>query len=103
VTTRDEVYAAIDGERDYQIAMAFNAHGDPTNDRTKSLEEFLLYMHDYLNEAIHQASRTWGPEAYCKPLETVRKVAALAVAAMEVHGAIPRAAPTKHKDGVDLT
>jgi hypothetical protein len=101
--TREEVYQAIDGERDYQQAMASNAHGDPTNDRTKSLEEFALYIQDYTTELVHQLARTWGPDAYAKPLDTLRKVAALAVAAMEVWGAPKRTAPTKHKEGTDLT
>lgn len=101
--TRAEVYTAIDGERLYQQAMASNAHGDPTNDRTKSLEEFALYIDDYVTELTNQLSRTWGPDAYVKPLNTLRKIAALAVAAMEVWGAPQRTTPTAHKDGADLT
>ncbi len=98
-----EVMIAIKGERNYQEAMAANAHGDQTNDRKKSLEEFVLYMEDYLHEARTQLSRTWGPDAYVKPLHTIRKVAAIAVAAMEVHGAPFRTENTKHAEGVDLT
>lgn len=103
MTTRSEVYAAIDSERDYQQAVAAKAHGDPSNDYSKSLENFALYIDDYVRELKTQLSRTWGPDAYDGALATTRKIAALAVAAMEVHGAPPRTSPTKHATGVDLT
>lgn len=103
MSTRAEVYAAIDSERKYQIAMAEKAHGDPSNDFTKSLENFALYMQSYQNQLVDQLSRVWGPDAYKGPLETIRKIVALGVAAMEVHGAIPRSAPTPHPIGTDLT
>lgn len=101
MSTRKEVYAVIDGERDYQTAMSIKAHGY-NRDPQKALEEFLLYMHDYMNEAIHVASRTWGPEANWLTLDVIRKVVAIGVGAMEAHGAIPRTAPTKHEHGSDL-
>lgn len=100
--TRENVYRAIDSERDYQIAMAKNAHGDPSNDGKKHLEEFVLYMEDYLQEARKQLSRTWGPDAYKDALNTIRKVVAIGVSAMEVHGAPLRMSPTKHDRGIDL-
>jgi len=103
MSTRQEVYAAVDSERAYQQDMAAKAHGDPSNDYTKSLENFALYIASYSNELTDQLSRTWGPDAYRQPLGTVRKIAALAVAAMEVHGAYNRVTAMKHKDGVDLT
>jgi hypothetical protein len=103
MTSRAEVYAAIDSERDYQQAMAAKAHGDPSNDYTKSLENFALYIDDYVRELKTQLSRTWGPDAYAGALATTRKIAALSVAAMEVHGAPSRTTPTKHQTGVDLT
>lgn len=103
MSCRKDVFAVIDGEREYQQAMAAKAHGDPTNERTKSLEEFALYIDDYVHELKTQLSRTWGPGAYEQPLHTLRKIAALSVAAMEVWGALPRTAPTKHAEGVDLT
>jgi len=101
--TRDEVYAAINSERDYQQAMAAKAHGDPSNDGKKHLEEFVLYMDDYMAELKHQLSRTWGPDAYDQPLNTLRKVVAIGVGAMEVWGAPQRTTPTKHEAGTDLT
>ena len=103
MSTRQEVYAAIDSERDYQNAMAKAAHGDPSNDGKKQLETFVLYMDDYMTELKNQLSRHWGPGAYDKPLNTMRKILAIGVSAMEVHGAPKRTAPTKHAEGVDLT
>jgi hypothetical protein len=103
MSTREEVYQAIDGERDYQLAMAAKAHGDPSNDSKKQLETFVLYMDAYMTTLKHDLSTVWGPDAYVGPLNTLRKVVAIGVAAMEVHGAPKRTAPTKHKEGVDLT
>lgn len=100
--TREEVYAAIDGELDYQLAMSANAHGDPAEEGRKKLEQFVLYMDDYMREPKTQLSRTCT-DAYRLPLDTLRKVTALGVAAMVVHGAPKRVAPTKHEQGVDLT
>ena len=101
--TREEVYQAIDSERDYQQAMAEKAHGDPSNDGKKHLEEFVLYMDAYMATLKHDLSTVWGPDAYVGPLHTIRKVVALGVAAMEIHGALKRVAPTKHDKGTDLT
>jgi hypothetical protein len=101
--TRAEVYAAVDSERDYQNRMAEKAHGDPSNDGTKHLESFVLYMEDYLTEMKHQLSREWGPEAYDQALNTMRKVVALGVSAMEVWGAPKRTTATRHPVGTDLT
>jgi hypothetical protein len=102
MSTRQEVYAAIDGEREYQQRMADNAHGDTNNDMTKPLESFALYMEDYLHEMRTQLSRTWGPDAYEKPLHTLRKIVAIGVSAMEVHGARIRTTTTRHAEGKDL-
>lgn len=96
--TREQAYQAIDSERDYQMAMAQAAHDDPSNDYTKSLETFATYMRHYQNELDKQLSTCWGPTAYDAPLNTLRKIAALAVAAMEVHGAPKRVAPTPHPE-----
>jgi hypothetical protein len=100
---RADVYRAIDSERDYQIAMAAKAHGDPSNDGKKKLEEFVLYMDAYMTTLKHELSTVWGPDAYAGPLQTLRKVVALGVAAMEIHGAPPRISPTKHPKGTDIT
>lgn len=76
---RDEVYAAIDGERNYQ-----DVRWGPT---PRTVGEFVTYIQRYTTKLIEAASDNDGDEA---ALEVVRKVAALAVACMEQHGAPPR-------------
>lgn len=100
--TRIAVYAAIDSERQYQQAMSEAAHGDPSEDGKKKLEQFVLYMDHYMTQLKAQLSTTWGPDAYREPLHTIRKITALGVAAMEVHGAPLRLKATKHEQGTDL-
>lgn len=100
--TREQVYAVVDGERDYQDAMRSAAHGDPSETEVKTLEQMAYYVEDYLRQIKTQLTRHWGPDAYVEPLHGFRKIAALAVAAMEMHGAPARIAPTKHDTGVSL-
>lgn len=84
--TRQEVYAAIDSERVYQLKRALES--GKTDEAPHTAEEFALYMLDYLNEAIHQMARTWTPDGKVPAaLDTIRKVTALGVACMEQHGA----------------
>ena len=80
--TTDEVFTAIQSERDYQDERwELDDH---------SLEEWLVYIEDYVDEAKHILTRGEGEEAQQKALEALRKVAALAVAAMEQNGAPQR-------------
>jgi len=89
MSTRVEVYASLDSEREYQEQCAVRAGTVPGTVRPHSVEEFALYMEDYLHELRHQLSRNWTPDR--KPttqmLDTLRKVTALGVACMEQHGA----------------
>lgn len=87
--TRDEVYAAIDGEREYQETRKI-AEGSTSFNGSHTPEEFLIYMNDYLAEANHAAARVWGTD--CKPaiLNILRKVTALGVACMEENGVVAR-------------
>lgn len=89
MTFRSEVYDAIDSERDYQNYKAFQNGTAPDEARPHSVEEFVLYMEDYMRELRTQLSRTWTPDrkAPKEALDTLRKVVALGVAAMEQHGA----------------
>lgn len=89
MTTRADVYAALDSEREYQERKAVMAGTVPGEVRPHSVEEFVLYMEDYMHELRHQLSRTWTPDrkATKEMLDTLRKVTALGVAAMEQHGA----------------
>jgi hypothetical protein len=84
--TRQEVYAAIDSERDYQDAGRGNAlrhEGMPV----MTPGEYILCMEKCLADARIEWYKPYGGKS-C--LDFVRKVAALGVAAMEHHGAPKR-------------
>lgn len=86
--TRKEIYQAIDGERDYQEGWK-----DPTltdSGGEHSNVEFLVYIRDYVEEALHIATRKPDPEANIHTAHALRKIAALAVAAMEQNGVLLR-------------
>ena len=83
---RSEVYAALDSEALYQDMRKHRDGGASFH----SAEEFMLYMDDYLTEAKHVSSRTWGPEALDKILPIIRKVTTLGVRLLEQHGAPQR-------------
>lgn len=87
--TRADVYRSIDTERDYQDAKGRANGGTP---HKHELESYVIYMEDYLAELRNQLSRIWVLDG--KPpavaLDTLRKVTALGVAAMEQHGAPQR-------------
>ncbi len=85
MATRQEVYNAIDSERDYQDGR-WNSQ-TTTSDGRHSLEEWCTYIEDYVNEAQHILSRLPKQEAGPQALHIIRKVAAMAVCAMEQHGA----------------
>lgn len=88
--SREEVYAVIDGERNYQEARKA-AEGSTSFNGQHTPEEFLIYMNSYLGEANEAAARVWGAD--CKPriLDILRKVTALGVACMEENGVVARA------------
>jgi hypothetical protein len=83
MTTREEVYVAIDSEREYQI----NRWKKPASKVDHSIEEWLVYIEDYINEAKHILSRKDDVVARAEALPIMRKIAAMAVTAMEQHGA----------------
>lgn len=88
---REAAYAAIDSERAYQVSRAEEVSGPGTGEHTHSVEEFVLYMDDYMHDLKHQLSRVWTPNGKTEEdhpaMHTLRKVVALGVAAMEQHGA----------------
>ncbi len=87
--TRAEVYQALDTERAYQ-ARLWNPNTTSTGGQ-HTVSEWLLYMQDYLSEAIHTVSRGADPLASHMALHIVRKIAGMGVACMETHGAPQRA------------
>jgi hypothetical protein len=86
MTSRREVYKAIDTERDYQ-EVRWDGH-------THTVTEWMVYMRDYIEEGLHHVSRSANE---LQALEEVRKVTALGVACMEQLGAPKRKAPTQPK------
>jgi hypothetical protein len=85
---REEVYKAIDTERDYQDVRWTE---DTTASGGKhSPEEWFMYIEDYVNEAKHILSREPIDTAYPKAMSIMRKVGAMAVCAMEQNGTTNR-------------
>lgn len=78
--TRKEVYAAIDSERDYQDEH----HGGPDHDYLHSVDDWghfmLLYCQQFRGPSFDLLTNE-------EQLSIIRKITALGVAAMEVHGA----------------
>jgi hypothetical protein len=89
-TPRALAYEAIDSERDYQEHLRRAAHGTGGQHEVAA---FLLFMDEYMTKAKTIAATDWSPQADARTMEIVRKVAALAVAAMEIHGVEPRKLP----------
>jgi len=83
--TRQEVYAAIDSERAYQDAR-WNAETTASGGAHEP-EAFLLYVEHYVGLARTALSTNSVQVAYPQAQEIFRKIAALAVAEMEQHGA----------------
>lgn len=86
MSTRAEVYAAIDSERTYQDEQLGNAKRH-TDQPVMTPGELLLCMEKCLADAREAWYKPNGGDA-CLPY--VRKVAGLAVQTMERWGAIPR-------------
>lgn len=82
---RNDVYKAIDSERDYQQSKWGNtlSGGRPGNG-DRSVDEFILYISGYSNDLVNLGSHFADTN---EKLEFVRKVAGLCVACMEQHGA----------------
>lgn len=88
---RKEVYAILDGERDYQ-ELRWNA--DTTSTAGKHTpEEFLLYMEHYMGLARVAMSTQADPQAKLDGLDIMRKVVTLGVACFEQHGVPARQVP----------
>jgi hypothetical protein len=89
---REEVYRAINGERAYQDGR-WNSSTTKSGGK-HSLTEFLVYIRDYTEEALHHVSRNADPGANEYARHSLRKVAALAVAALEQNG-------VRHRSGYE--
>lgn len=81
---RQEVYNAIDSERNYQDSR-WNSETTASGGKHNP-EEWYMYIEDYINEAKHILSRENVQTAYPKAMDIMRKIASMAVCAMEQHG-----------------
>lgn len=82
-TTRQEVYAAIDTERQYQDKLS----SARTDGREKTVGEFLTMLRHYMNKADAAWTENAGDAA---ALEQIRKIAGISVNCMEKWGAPKR-------------
>lgn len=80
---RRKAIDAVWQERDYQDTL-WNASTTPTGGVHSNLE-FLVFIQDYVQEAFHKSSREAGAELDFTR-DSLRKIAALAIAAMEQNG-----------------
>jgi hypothetical protein len=85
---RTDVYALIDGERDYQDNLwpAPSQKASPA-DKHHSVGDYLVMLHHYLT----LAEAAWTTKAGDMPaLDVIRKIGGIAVHCMEEHGAPAR-------------
>lgn len=87
---REEIYERIDTERDYQDTQWGTRRTlDGTPDEEKPVAEWINYIEFHLSKAKERVYYLNTREA----LAELRKVAALAVRAMEIHGCPERIIP----------
>jgi len=80
---REMVYAAINTERDYQDALG----SDRTDGGAHTVGDYVTMLQYYQHVLV--ANWTLYP-GDTMALDTVRKIAGIAVRCMEEHGALPR-------------
>jgi hypothetical protein len=81
MATRDQVYAAIDSEREHQDALARKIDANPLLDESQFQAVFAIHA------LLHRMQETWRETVGCPPLDYMRQIAAIAVRTMERHGA----------------
>lgn len=87
---RSEVYRNIDVERDYQdLRWGTRRRTEGTPDEEKPVAEWINYIEFHIGEAKREVYHLNTEEA----LAHVRKVAGLAVRALELHGCPEREIP----------
>jgi hypothetical protein len=85
---RNEVFSAINNEREYQEVIWCEATTPTKGLHTPT--EYLVYINHYQRKAEVAASTMPDPDASVAILDNLRKVAALAVACMEQNGVVWR-------------
>jgi hypothetical protein len=90
MASREEVYNAIDTERDYQDLLIAIADQEDMHELT--LGEQLAVLHELLS----QANSSWYTDAtpYKDTMPLIRKIAGVCVNAMETYGAPRREVPS---------
>ncbi len=82
-TNRDEVYAAIDGERDYQNSLGPNR----TDSAFHTVGDYITMLASYQRKLEDAWTLNAGTQ---EALRVMRKIAGIAVHCMEDHGAPKR-------------
>lgn len=91
VTTRVEVYEAINSEREFQDSFVLP---ERRYYQTHTLGEFILMLNQYAAQAQQKwTHHTDAIDDFPESLHEVRKIASLAVRCMEQHGAPHRKLP----------
>lgn len=85
MVNRADVYAALDSERAYQDTR-WNSQ-TTTSEGLHSIEEWLIYIENYVDEAKQQVSRNAKQVGDALAINTIRKITAMGVACMEQNGA----------------
>ena len=85
---RQEVYEAIDTEREYQDRVWKDHAGGTEQPNPLSIGEWLLCLEEYVSKA--RAEWSGEPKPEVNTLEIIRKTAGIAVHCMEQHGAPQR-------------
>jgi len=80
------VFDRVAEEREYQDIL----WGSTMCEGKHSITEMLVYIRDYVEEGLHIMSREPSPQSDKKVLPNIRKIAAMAVATMQQHGAPAR-------------
>ena len=91
---RDDVYAALDSEREYQEFRWNENTTMPEGEH--SIMEWLVFLQDYVTEAMHIATRVPTQLANPQLLDSLRKIGGMCVCAMEQHGAPIRVMKCDH-------
>jgi hypothetical protein len=89
--SRNEVYAAVDSEREYQeYVVEPSLAGEDQGLTEHSIGDELVLMKVYIDRAMTAAASRPSKET---TLDFVRKVVGVGVRCMEKHGAPPRMVP----------
>jgi hypothetical protein len=88
MANRQEVYSAIDSERDYQNLMwGQSSEGGKPGNGFRSVDAYAAYLQRYMNVLIEIVGTSDNDPS---KLAVIRKIAGLCVVCMEQHGAPSR-------------